>query len=380
MASLLDWIDRIVRTPNHPMAWGRIPAGHVIGSRSGNPFMAHQDYVIVRLGSMFLKDSRVLWLKLSPLAHTLVSQAGRTKTRSETAVIGPTQFGDLATAPADRTTILNQRVAGPAVWRGGDLKVAAGLFAVPKDKAASALLDTVGQLSALAIPGLQSGLDIARIVKTGVESLLGLDGTKPILAVNDALGDPSTAPQGTGASPCVLTGIAAPASQIDFTRLWIRENRLWEGNRADALSPYEAHDHLLITIERGPAREDWRGLPRLLPHETALDTVLRDASLEIDVAKTRLNAAFAAFDADLTTEEDLTDPDKDRIRGEVIVELQRRLDRKFAGPFTVTAPAVERRSVGGNLRTVDPKGFDFLDVGSSELEGAKPAKAGALPF
>lgn len=103
---------------------------------------------------MFLKDSRVLWLKLSPLVHATVTLPGRTNPHSETAVIGPATFGDLAAAPTDRSVVLNQRLAGPVVWRGGDLNVAAGLFAVPKDEAATTLLTTVAQLAGLAMPGV----------------------------------------------------------------------------------------------------------------------------------------------------------------------------------------------------------------------------------
>jgi hypothetical protein len=141
---------------------------------------------------------------------------------------------------------------------------------------------------------------------------------------------------------------------------------------------YERKDHLLVTIERGPARQDWRGLPRLVPHEAAFDAVLRATDLAKEAAAARLNDLFSAFDGDLTAEAELTDSDKERIRGEVIVEVQRRLERKYAGPFG--AETVEQRSVGGIARMVDPQGFDFLDVGDGRLEGAKPAKAGALPF
>src|SRR5262245_53193889 len=140
MASLVEILDRIWHTPNRPMAWDRIPANRVVGMKAPAPFVANDDYVIVRLSSMFLKNSRVLWLKLSPLAHASVTLNGRTTPRTDTSVIGPVHFGDLAAAPADRSIVLTQRVAGPAVWRGGDLSVAAGLFAVPKDQAVSALL------------------------------------------------------------------------------------------------------------------------------------------------------------------------------------------------------------------------------------------------
>lgn len=375
MASLSDLLDGIWRTPNRQMAWGRIPAAHVIGTKAPTPFAANGDYVVVKLGSMFLRNSRVLWLKLSPLAHATVTLAGRSAPRTETAVIGPAQFGDLSAASADRSVVLNQRLAGPAVWRGGDLQVAAGLFAVPKDQAAAALLDTVAQLAALGIPGVSQAVEIARVVKTGVEGLIGLNGTKPVLGVKDALGDPTTAPAGREAAPCVLAAIAAPATDVNFDSLWVREGRLWEGQSAASLTIHERYDHLLVNVERGPARQDWRGLPALTPHEAAFDVVLRTPGVAKDAAATRLNEAFAAFDADLTAEPELTDTDKDRIRGEVIAELKNRLDRKYGGPF-----GAEKRSVGGISRVVNPEGFDFLDVGDASLEGARPMKAGALPF
>jgi len=375
MASLTDLLDAIWRTPNRQMAWGRIPASHVIGTKAPTPFVANDDYVVVRLGSMFLRDSRVLWLKLSPLAHATVTLAGRTAPRTETAVIGPAQFGDLSAAPADRSVVLNQRLAGPAVWRGGDLQVAAGLFAVPRDQAASALLDTVTQLTALALPGMSQGLEIAKLVKSGVEGLIGLNGTKPVLGVKVALGDPANAPAGTEAAPCVLAAIAAPADEVDFNTLWVREGRLWEGESAAALTIHERYDHLLVNVERGPARQDWRGLPALTPHESAFDGVLRTPGLAREEAESRMNDIFAAFDADLSSEADLTDPDKDRIRGEVVAGLKDRLNRKYGGPF-----GPERRSVGGITRSVAAEGFDFLDVGEGGLEAAKPMKSGERPF
>jgi hypothetical protein len=375
MASLIDLLDKIWHTPNRQMAWGRIPSNHVIGAKAAAAFVPNDDYFVVRLGSMFLKDSRVLWLKLSPLAHALITSKGRSALKSETAVIGPAQFGDLASAPAARSVILNQRLAGPTVFRGGDIDIAAGLFAVPKDRAATVLLDTVGKLSALAVPGLAQTLELAQVVKAGVEGLIGLDGTKPVLGVKDALMGAASANAGQEAAPCVLVAIAAPAAEVDFNTLWVREGRLLQGKSADSLQFYEASDHLLVTIERGAPRQDWRGLPELTPHESTFDGILRAEVAKADAIQ-QLNAAFSAFDADLTSEEELTDADKARIRGEVVAELKARLERKYAGIF-----GAETRSIGGIARKAfDLSGFNFLDVGDSKLEGAAPLKPGALPF
>lgn len=379
MPTLIGILDAIWHAPNRPMAWGRIRSNHVVGADAA-PFNANDDYLIVRLASMFLRNSRVLWLKLSPLAHATVSLPGQTAVHAETSVVGPAQFGDLSTAPVDRSIILNQKLAGPAVWRGGDLQIAAGLFAVPKDEAAGTLLDTLGQLSALAIPGLKASVEIARVVKGGVEGLIGLSGTKAVLGVKIALADPAIAAPGSEAAPCVLAAIAAPAASVNFDRLWVVEGRLWKGDSADALSPYEQYDHLIVTIERGPARQDWRGLPTLTPHEPSFDSILRTPALPKDTAVIKLNEAFVLFDVDLTAEPDLTDPDKARIRGEVIADLKARLSRKYGQPITLERTSPYMRSVGGIRREVDLEGFSFLDVGDVGPEKSKPIEPGTRPF
>jgi hypothetical protein len=71
---------------------------------------------------------------------------------------------------------------------------------------------------------------------------------------------------------------------------------------------------------------------------------LRATGAARKATETRLNEVFAGFDADLTAEPDLTNPDKDRITGEIIAELQTRVARKYGGPFG--GPKEEGRSIG----------------------------------
>lgn len=372
MPSLFDWLEKLFHQHNRQMAWGRIVPGHAIGVAPQAPFRSNEDYVIVRLSSMFLRNSRELWLKLSPLVHATVAMRGLRAPRNESAVIGPAQFGDLAVASADRSVVLNQRLSGPAVWRSGDLDIAAGLFAVPKDQAASALLATLGQLSGLGIPGLKQGLELASIVKAGVESLIGLSGTRPMLGVKVSLSD-AAAP-----GPCLLAGIAAPASEVDFETLWVREGLLCKGPSALQLAPVEDHDHILLAVERGLPRQDWRGLPSLTPHETRFAEILRDATAPEADTRARLNQAFVAFDSDLVTEHELSDPDKARIRNEVAADLLERVRRRFNPLF---AAASETRSIAGvKSRRAPAAEFDFLDVGDLPLASAVSIAPGSAPF
>ena len=375
--SFFGWLDDLLREKNSQMAWGRILPGHVLGVPAEKPFVRNDDYVIVRLGSMYISQKRELWLKLSPLLHSAVTVQGLKAVHDETAVVGPAQFGDLATAPADRSVVQNQKLAGPAVWRGGDLKVAAGLFAVPKDQAASALLATLSQLSGLGIPGLKESLEIANIVKSGIEGLIGLNGTRPVLAVKDALIDE------VSASPCVLVGLADSASGVDFRQLWVKGGRLYTGPDVNNLRVVERFDHILLSVERGGPRQDWRGLPSLLPHEAKFAEPLADASAATADVITRLNQAFRAFDVDLSGEEGLTNPDKERIRRELVSDLKERLvGRDPLYDFKATERrSLESRTVGGLPRkSALDETFSFLDVSDLVVGAGTGAAPGTDPF
>ncbi|GAB5375403.1 MAG: hypothetical protein AcusKO_18650 [Acuticoccus sp.] len=372
MTSFAELFEWILRRQNTQMAWGPIQAGHVVGARAEPAFVPNDDYVIVRLASMFLRDSRRLWLKLSPLAHSTVVLSGLRERQTHSAVIGPAQFDELATAAAENNVILNQRLAGPTVWRGGDLDLTAGLFAVPKDQAAVALISTLGDLSALGIPGLDQAKEIAAIVKNGVEGLIGLDGTRPVLGANVSLSDADV-------TPLILVGIAAPQNSIDFDTLWIKGGRLYEGRSAAALRPYETHDHVLISLERGPPRQDWRGLPDLAEAEAAFSAIFEDPDFAVsDATREKLNDAFRLFDGALRRQEGLTEPDKDRIRGEVSKDLQERMAQLDQPLFRTRETRSAARRGDGTV--VDLTRFDFADVAPGGLEGAKPLKEGSLPF
>lgn len=368
--TLSELITEIWQTRNRQLAWGAIPDGHVIGQADSSPFKVDDDYVIVRLSSMFLKSSRTLWLKLSPLAYASVISQGLRAKRTDSAVVGPAQFGDLAQAPADRSIILNQLLSGPFVWRRGDLAIDAGLFAVPRSDAAAALMTAVSQLAGLGMPGLRQAEQIGSIVKSGVEGIIGLNGTKPVLAIRDVLKD--------GMRPGVRAALAAPAENVDFSQLWVRDGVLLEGSSAADLSPVKGFDYLLVGIEKGGPREDWRGMAALESHEAKFREILLSGD-DSGPIKDALNKAFRAFDSDLSNEEGLSEPDKSRIRGQLITELQKRL-AALAGPLA-DPPVLETRSVGGIERSVDLSDFSFLDVGEGRQGGEVELRAqGEVPF
>src|SRR5262249_463746 len=147
----------------------------------------------------------------------------------------------------------------------------------------------------------------------------------PMLGVKDAL-----PPAGGTLAPCVLVAMTKPQAAVDFDRLWLDQNSILKtGNDPGSLGIVADCNYLVVAIERGDSREDWRGMPKFAPHEEAFDAAIRDKALDRPTLETRLTEVFKTFDDDLSTSPDLTDKDKDRIRGEVIQGLRVRVDRRF---------------------------------------------------
>jgi hypothetical protein len=72
---------------------------------------------------------------------------------------------------------LNQTLLGPVLYRGGDLKLMLGLYAVPGEDWAQRFIKVAEGVSQLAMNApLATAVSMAGIIKTSVENSLGSDG------------------------------------------------------------------------------------------------------------------------------------------------------------------------------------------------------------
>src|SRR5262249_12281364 len=146
-------------------AWKTSPSGELEPADKGVLIKPDEAYFVVRLKEMYLVTARKLWRKLYPMLHGFI----RSQAREESAVAGPGQLRDLGDGNLDRMTNLNYRLAGPTAYKGGDLRVTVGLYAVPGADTARALVDTVGTIAALGGFALGQSVELASAIKTGVE-------------------------------------------------------------------------------------------------------------------------------------------------------------------------------------------------------------------
>jgi hypothetical protein len=358
----MDILD-LFRKRGEQLFWHRLDDGRVTGRPSGEPIEDDKAYFNVRLAEMFLGTTRELWRKRSPLVHGFVRVG---EDREQHTVAGPGQLQELSDRNLDRVIVLNYLLAGPIPHRGEQLNVLAGLYSVAREDTAAALISTVGTLAGLVGgPTATGAADIAAVVKTGVDSILGLGETKLKLGVNDTFSVSNPLRSG------FLVGIAAPTATVDVGKLWIQDGQLKEGNSAALADPYRKHDYFVVYVERQERRPDWPGVPGLAKYEQQFKAILSSGKKKEELYQA-LATAWPEFHEALVNSPHLTRHDADEIADDVQADLKIRVEKiSTDNPF-------ERHSFGGGPpRRRDPRDVDFAAV--PEREPDDPP-GGAAPF
>jgi hypothetical protein len=339
----------LFRTEGVHLFWMRMADDRVAGGSSGQPLEADRSYVVLRLAEMYLGSSRTLWRKFSPLVHAFTSY-GSDK-REEHGIAGPGQLQELGDANLDRVIALNTRLAGPTPYRGGDVTVLMGLYSVPREDSAAALVATVGALAGIVGGGAVGAAQLAQVIKSGVDGILGLDGTRLRLGVRDSFAIDN--PLRTG----FHVAIGAPENEIPRDRLWLRDTRLVEGPSPVAGRGYVGQDYFVLRLDGPDRRSDWPGLSALGDFEGRFSAVLSNTTLDDATRRAELGRIWPEFTEALRMSDQLTRYDAGQIANDVKTDLQARLRAISGGnPF-------ETRSWGTDEVRARPAGMvDFADV------------------
>jgi len=301
---------------------------------------------------MYLKNIRVLWRKYYPMLHGFVSYSGR----EEHVIAGPAQLSQLGQENLDRVVVFNQRLGGPLAYQGGDLTLLAGLYSVPGEDAARALLDTLGNIAALPGVGLGDALKISGVVKGGVESILKLNDTRLELGVQDTFSQTNSLRAG------YYIAMDAAGDQVDFDRLWLLDTGLKEGTAPAVSRDYTAFDYMIVEVERLPSRDNWPALDGFKAMQDKFDTVMSDGTQTADQKRERLKTLWPEFQTLVSRSTELITADKKQIADSVAAHLKALLEAGNT-PF-------ETRAWGGSAkRAVRPERFDLLDVANVDEGG-----------
>lgn len=366
-------IGQIFQASGDHLVWTRLADDRALNvisgqyqpsGQAGTPIESEEAYFTVRLTEMFLGRSRTLWRKFYPVVHAFCSYADA----EQHAVAGPGQLQTVTDAGLDRVVTLNFRLAGPTPFRGGDVSVVTGLYSVPGDDAAKALVETVGAIAGLAVlqatPAAQVA-QITQVIKNGIDSIFQLNTTKLRLGVNDTM---------IGSQPLragYYVGVGASAADVDLSRLWLVDGHLVEGKDPIAGRQFTGSDYMVIQLERTERLPNWPALPGMTEQQQRFNTVLGDDLSSPADKGERLNKLWPVFTEALRTSPYLTRADAKAIANDVLADLQARLAAQRSGnPFETkswgsdtfaagSASAMDFAEVPESGRTTDPGNAPF---------------------
>lgn len=329
------------------LTWHRLPDDHVIGASTGQEIASNDAYFVVRLSEMYLGRSRTLWRKFYPLVHAFTTHNGA----EEHEIAGPGQLRELGESNLDRVISLNTRMAGPTAFKGGDVDILVGLYSVPGDDAARALISTVGAIADL--PGInqQPVAQILDLFKTSVDSLLGLSETRIRLGVRDSFFQNNPLRAG------FHVGIGASVNNVPLDTLWIKDGHLLTGPNPVVATPYSDYDYMVVEVERREHRDDWPRVPGLAEFDQQFSSTLGDATSTAAEKREALKALWPRFTEALATSPHLTRRDAAFISDSVSKDLLVRLEAiAGANPFETRSWAADVSS------TQDPTRFSLAEV------------------
>jgi hypothetical protein len=327
--------------------WKRLPVNQIHDGYQEEPIENDQAYFVLRIKEMYLEHTRVLWRKFYPMLHGSVKYGGK----EDISVTGPGQLKELGESNLDRVINLNHRLAGPIPYRGDDVTVVAGLYAVPGQDATKALIDTVGKLAALGGVALGQALEVTNVVKSGVEGILGMGQTSLSLGVED------TFYQGNPFRSGLYVGISAPSAEINLSELWLKEGQLVKGRDPIVGKPYVDYDYMILEVEKRPNREDWPSLPDIGDFNEQFAAIMRDRSLDVKSKGAKMNDLWPPFLQAIAESPHLITSDRKQIEVSVSADLQKRLDAM------ANNRVFETKAWGGpTIQSKPPTEFDFIDV------------------
>jgi hypothetical protein len=320
-------IRDLFRARGTHLYWARLSDDRIDPSAPGVTFQPHEAYYVIRLKEMYLARTRTLWRKSYPVLYGAFTHAANT----EYGVAGPGQLKDLGDVNLDKVLTIDYRLAGPTVYTGEEFTLLVGLYSVPGQDAAKALISTVSTVAAIGGIAFAQAASIATVVKQGVESLLSLDTTGLVLGIQNGFAQGQLK---TGS----YVGVGAPEASVPMSDLWLSGGRLKRGLDPIASTAYEDSDYMVLDVEALDRREDWPRLPGVADFQQKFGAVMREGGTSVSQKRERLAGLWPEFEQVIAESPLLTRPDRERIKGNVSADLAARLDAMATkNPFETRA-------------------------------------------
>ena len=287
---------------------------------AGQPFTARQHYFQVVLNEMYLANSREWHKQYEPMVFVAASYIYDTSEQTSPFVVGPALLQRFGQELPSGMIYENVPVTGLHPYQGGAVTLTVLLTALERQNNADRLLDVVEQVAGAISPSVAftTYLKLAEPVMRGVESLFGLDETRPILGYH-ASANPDI---GQRFVPEYFALIDVDEATVDPERFHVRGSRLYADGEA-GLAPYRADDFVLFKVTQGTQRSDEQTLPFFGLWRQALDF----AGTPDDAHWREAKASFLTLNRALRASPDLVPRDAERISAMYLEQLKEARNR-----------------------------------------------------
>ncbi|HEY6189878.1 MAG TPA: hypothetical protein VIW80_19650 [Pyrinomonadaceae bacterium] len=311
--------DSAVSAPAKTRANFAIDPVRVVGDgAAGEPFRDKQHYFQIVINQMYLADEREWFVRYDPLTFVISSYIYDTRQEVVPFVVGPALLKEHAKNAPTGMVFQDTPVSGMHPYQGGSLTLTVILNKLARENNADKLLKVVEKMSTTFSPSILSSgyLTMASTLIDGVEAILGLDETTPIIGYRVTI-NPDT---GAVFRPSHFVIIDEDEQEVDKDKFWVVDNRLHYGDDDASARPYNENDFVLFSITQGTKRTDERTLPFYPMWETARDLAARPEPHYWNEAKSNFNTLKRS----VLKSPDLTQPDAARLMAAYFEELKKR--------------------------------------------------------
>lgn len=249
MASLSDvWnyiTNTIVTSPREQPSTVTIPLDNIDRKdQMTQPFDPGKDYFQVRINQLFLKEERKWFTQIDPMVTVVSEFQYNGKRIAVPYVVGPTKQS--CQQFPHGMIFSNEKVAGLHPYRGDAVTLSVVLCQMPVGSPAKALLSVIEQASKAFdfATALGTYITIGNVILDGMDKLLGLDGTLPLIGLKSTFDREA----GDLFRPSYFALI--DAQDVNPQELWVKDNQLLKDGRE-----YREADFVLYSIVRSPDRK-----------------------------------------------------------------------------------------------------------------------------
>ncbi|VVB92341.1 Uncharacterised protein [uncultured archaeon] len=294
-----------------------IPTDHIDeGERLRKAFKPNENYFEVRVNEMYLAYSREWFNKFDPMVFVVSEFVYGKDVETVPFVVGPIMMEKYGIKiPKEGMIFSDTKVAGLHPYKGGQLALSVILYRVQRENYGRKLLQMVESAANVFDFGtsLTAYVKVAGVVLDGVQALLELDGTVPIIGFRKEV-----SPAVEVFEPSYYALIHMPEAQLNINGLWVREHKLVYGRSLADAKPFRDADYVLYSINQTSERSDITTLPFYPLWERVTEEAQVAKANNWDSAKTNM----ASLCQTMSLSPDLTSRHAEKLADEYIIKMK----------------------------------------------------------